>query len=132
MFRFYVYEIYRGLECLYIGKGSKYRLTSQINKFKAEGREIARFKDEEDAYSFEREMIAERSPLYNIHPGGNGCRVKKKKKTYYRRTKEEMEMERIGTRKYAAIMLLKKGEANLLKLGVSFSSLDKIRQVANG
>lgn len=112
--RFYVYEILEGEECVYVGKGSGTRLASQRRRFKREGREICRFKIEAEAYMFERGLIFRRKPRFNIAPGQRGN-----------------EMDRLGMRKYAAIMLLRKGEPALSRY-IGASEMEKLRQVANG
>ena len=124
--KFYVYEIGESEAPLYIGKGSGNRLSAQQRKHGAEGREVALFWCEDDAYSAERLLIKERKPLRNRHPGGNGSRVKKP--TPRRRFGWELEIERVGSRVYAARELLKFD----LRGYLSASKVDAIRRVAYG
>lgn len=107
--RFYVYRLFDVNETtLYVGKGSGRRLETQIKSHKAHGGEIIeRFKLERAAYKRERELIKELAPLRNRHPGGNGSRATPIRKP--RRYDWEIEMERIGTRQYAANMLARFG-----------------------
>jgi hypothetical protein len=123
--RFYVYRIFDGFETVYIGKGSGRRLSSQKSKFKLPGEIIARFKKERDAYAYEIKMIDELMPTANKHPGGNGSRVYKRRP---RKQAWEIEIDRVGSRRYSARMLLRFDLAGL----VDPSKLDAIRQVANG
>ena len=67
---FYVYEIGSPNEPLYIGKGCGDRLKTQEKRFKAGGREIARFVTEDDAYQFEAQLVQELKPVLNKAPGG--------------------------------------------------------------
>jgi hypothetical protein len=102
--RFFVYELLGpdGASA-YIGKGSGRRLLTQQKVFGLTGHEIARFWREKDAYAFERFAIADRQPILNRHPGGNGSRATPIRHTKY---KWERDMERIGTRAYAARFLI--------------------------
>lgn len=119
--RFYVYQLNFGTgECAYIGKGSGNRLAVQKRSKALEGFEIARFWSEAESYAFERQAIADRNPALNRHPGGNGCRASRPK----RDSKLFREIEKVGTRKYAARLLLK-----WLHL-VDPSKVDLIRAVA--
>lgn len=103
--RFYVYQLTtQEGACAYIGKGSGRRLHNQKRSFALDGAEVARFWNERDCYQFERECIAERQPELNRHPGGNGSRARKKR---LRREKWEIEIERIGSRRYSALILMK-------------------------
>lgn len=72
--KFYVYLIGDMESPEYIGKGSGRRLNVQERKM-GPGCKLAMFWSENDAYSFEREKIAELSPAMNKHPGGNGSRA---------------------------------------------------------
>ena len=123
--RFYVYRIYDGFETVYIGKGSGRRLTSQRSKFKMDGEIIAWFEREADAYAHEIKMIAELMPTANKYSGGNGswCRKRRVVKLGWIR-----EIERVGSRRYAARMLLKFD----LRGHIEGSKLEVIRRVANG
>jgi hypothetical protein len=98
--RFYVYELFDAAgDVQYVGKGSGKRLTAQKRNHSLDGREVARFKRESDAYSYEIKRIADVCPPRNVHPGGNGPRSKR---IIYRKPKWLLEIERIGTRCYAA------------------------------
>ncbi len=123
--RFYVYRIFDGFETVYVGKGSGRRLNSQKSKFGMLGEIIAWFKREGDAYAFEIKMIAELRPTANKHPGGNGSRVFKRAR---RKFGWELEIARVGSRRYAARELLKLDTRGF----IDPSKLDAIRQVANG
>lgn len=72
--QFYVYRIFSDDKTLYVGKGSGPRLSKQKSKFGASGEIVAFYEDEEEAYAAEVALIAELSPPFNIHPGGNGPR----------------------------------------------------------
>jgi hypothetical protein len=124
--RFYVYELIGddGLPA-YVGKGSGHRLSaSRSARGGLQGHEVARFKREKDAYSYEIQRIAEYSPYLNRHPGGNGSYATPKRTP--RRDKESMEMERVGSRVYSARMLLR------YQWPWTPSELDALRAVANG
>ncbi|MEZ0064020.1 hypothetical protein ABIF26_009582 [Bradyrhizobium elkanii] len=123
--RFYVYRIFDGFETVYIGKGSGRRLASQKSKFGLAGEIIARFKSERDAYAFEIKMIAQLMPTANKHPGGNGSRARRK---IHRRFGWEIEMDRVGSRRYVARELLKFDLSRM----IDASKIDAIREVANG
>ncbi len=124
--RFYVYELFSDKNpCLYIGKGSGYRLTVQRRKFACSGRILERFASEKAAYAREVVLIAERKPLLNKHKGGNGSRAIRK---YYRRSKEEIEYERLGHQVYTARVLLRYD----LRPFLPASKIERIRQVACG
>ncbi len=102
--RFYVYRLFDAAgTTLYIGKGSGTRLKNQIRNQSASGEILERFKGERAAYRRERELIAELKPTRNRHPGGNGSRAARAA----RKPGWLAEMERIGTRAYAARLLLK-------------------------
>ncbi len=104
--KFYVYELsFHTGDCAYIGKGSGHRLKYQKRAFLLEGHEVARFWREADAYKFEKALIAERFPVLNRSPGGNGSWVRKPQERHHR-FKWEIEMARIGTRAYAARFLI--------------------------
>lgn len=126
--RFYVYLLKDRDVPAYIGKGSGRRLKVQERNFALKG-EVLEWHDNEDAcYRAERKWIKELKPYYNRHPGGNGSRAAKAKR--YRRTKEEIEMERVGTRVYAARILL--GVHRSAPHLIDASKLDDIRRVAYG
>jgi hypothetical protein len=103
--RFYVYRFdNEDGTAAYIGKGSKNRLRVQATRFGTQGYVIARFWRESDAYKYEIVAIAENRPSLNRHPGGNGSRATPVRQPT--RAKWEIEMERVGTRVYAARFLL--------------------------
>lgn len=102
--RFYVYQLTHGDEIMYVGKGSGTRLQRQIHDFGLKGSVIARFKREKDAYAHEIHVIADLSPRLNRHAGGNGNMATPAKR--HARSKDEILMNRIGTRAYAARFLL--------------------------
>lgn len=120
---FYVYELIDADGTVqYVGKGSGRRLAAQRRNHSLDGREVARFEREEDAYAFERERIAEAKPPRNRHPGGNGSRVTPEPIPAFVR-----EIERVGARRYAARFLLTKVDGRW-----PASKVERIRQVANG
>lgn len=123
--KFYVYRIFYGLETVYVGKGSGRRLESQKSKFRLPGEIIATFASESDAYAHEIKMIASLMPTENKHPGGNGSWTRKRVK---RKLGWEYEIERVGSRRYAARELLKLDLSGVLDA----SKIDAIRQVADG
>ena len=123
--RFYVYRIFDGFETVYVGKGSGRRLCSQKSKFGLDGEIICRFKSERAAYAHEIKMIAELRPTANRHPGGCGSKVYKRRP---RRFAWEIEIDRVGSRRYAARMLLRFDTRGF----IDPSKLELIRQVANG
>jgi hypothetical protein len=101
--RFYVYRIFDLGGTIYVGKGSGRRLAKQISNFGALGEVVRRFRSEREAYAYERKMIAELKPSRNRCAGGGGSRVST---IVPRRTREEIEIERIGSRVYTARRLL--------------------------
>lgn len=105
-YSFYVYEILDDKELvIYIGKGSGSRKSTSLrHRNGSSAREVARFFNEEDAYQYEIERIAEVKPLLNKHIGGNGSRVGCHKGI--RIDADTRLMSRIGTRAFAARMLL--------------------------
>ena len=129
--RFYVYEIldHKGT-VVYVGKGSGRRVdVSMRARNGSASRKVALFKRERDAYAYEVEHIAEVSPVLNKIAGGNGprCQVVKTRKS-----KEEREIEAVGTRVYAARYLLQKIKAiNELRLiaGYPQDLLDTIDRI---
>lgn len=124
---FYVYRLIDGSGITkYIGKGSGRRMYASARRFGLRAEEVARFMRECDAYQFERSQIAEISPALNKHPGGNGCRVK-------RRAKRLSDWERIcadmGTRVVAARLWLAFAPR---VFGSDLSKVEAIRRVAYG
>ena len=141
--RFYVYDILdKSSNVVYVGKGSGNRYRVSIRNHEGDsGSPVAYFKKESDAYQFESDRIKELNPLNNIHPGGNGSRCARAK--VYRMTKVEKEIEAVGTRVYAARILVKLFQSiNCLRSKVEYPSdlldtidsmdITKIAMVANG
>lgn len=131
--RFYVYELLCDGVPVYVGKGSGRRLKSQMTKQQCDGREVARFRRERDAYAFEVERIAEFQPAWNRHPGGNGSKAApaRYRKTAWEKTCEAFEKEygaHAGLRVLAARMLLRYDLSAYLEP----SKVEEIRQVAYG
>ena len=122
--RFYVYELFDESGVRYVGKGSSNRLRSQRSKFKLDGREIARFKREKDAYEFEIKAIAEKRPPLNKHPGGKGSYAtpKREPRVWKGWTPEALRKSRIWCAKF----LLERG------LFSSTEQLTQLRLAANG
>jgi hypothetical protein len=127
-FRFYVYKLYEVPEViLYVGKGSGRRLKAQMRRHRLNGEVIKEFRCERDAFQFERKMIAAAMPELNKSPGGNGGTVRTKRRTP-RKTADEKLMDKIGTRVYAARMLLRFDLKGLVDRG----TFQRIREVAYG
>lgn len=103
--RAYVYKIERDGQVIYVGKGTGRRFHNQKRRFGGDGGSaiIERCKSESCAFKRERELIAEMKPPLNKCSGGNGGR---KRCVYYRRSKDEMLMAKIGTRAFSARVLL--------------------------
>lgn len=126
--RFYVYRLTDSEGVAYVGKGSGKRLDTQKRSFGSDGEIIERFKSERQAYAAERRYIAEMKPRLNRHPGGNGSHAQRK--PLARKQKWEREIEAIGTRRYAARILL---ACEHSRPGiVDPSKIEQIRQVAYG
>lgn len=124
---FYVYELSSNDGLVkYIGKGSGRRLEVQKRKFNLNGVEVARFKRECDAYSYEVERISWVNPELNKCKGGNGNTVAKKAQP--RLSAWEKAVNAIGTRAYAARLWLAYAPAYLRDK----STVDKIRLAAYG
>lgn len=121
--RFYVYRLFDDTGTLYVGKGSGRRLSVQMRNKDLDGEMLAMFTREKDAYDFEIAKIAELSPVLNRHPGGNGCRVQRQREI---KPAWVREMERIGTRAYAARFLLTRFYP------FTASEVDILRRVAHG
>lgn len=124
--RFYVYHLVDGVgDIQYIGKGSGKRLVSQKSKHQLFGYVAERFNSERQAYKAEIEHIARHNPPLNKHPGGNGSKASRK---IERKPSWQIEMERVGTRVYAARALLCFDLSHYLDA----SKIEAIRQVADG
>lgn len=100
----------------------------QKRRFNAQGEIIERHKSEKQCYVREKWLISEQAPPLNKAPGGGGSKATR---VVHRRTKEEIEMDLVGTRVYAARALMRKGDKALLKY-IGASNLEKLRQVAYG
>jgi hypothetical protein len=125
--RFYVYQITQNDVCVYIGKGCGFRLQRQIKKYGGNGSIIKSFKKEKDAYAFERKMIFEVKPSLNKYSGGNGAHAQKIR---IFKDKWLREIEKVGTRKYAARILI---HCEKVQPGICNPSLiGLIREVAYG
>jgi hypothetical protein len=124
-YRFYVYRLFDGDRTLYVGKGSRNRLTQQKRVHQCDGEILEGHRRERDAYKRERHFIATLKPERNKHPGGNGSTATR---VIVRRAKYEIEYERVGPRRYTARMLLGFDLTGYLNP----SEIDAIRQVADG
>lgn len=123
--QFYVYRLHSpDGTTQYIGKGSGRRINAQMRNKGLDGEIIAMFFKEKDAYAFEVERIAADKPPMNRHPGGNGSTVVKRRALP--RPKWVIEMEKVGTRVYAARFLLSK------QYPFTPSELDMLRRAAHG
>lgn len=109
--QFYVYEIVLLDEVVYIGKGTGQRLRDQKRRHCADGREVARFWREADAYAFERQLISEKKPRRNRHPGGSGKTITPKRAERVRPMFPEFDRHcrLFGTRDAARKMLINFG-----------------------
>jgi hypothetical protein len=126
--RFFVYELLnKDGSVAYVGKGSGVRLRAQQSRMNLNGLEVARFKREKDAYAFEVARITETKPTLNKCAGGNGNVVTPKRKQ--RDPKWLTVMNRIGTRRYAARLLL---GYDLRPFDIPASEVEQIRAVAYG
>ena len=102
---FYVYRLFDLTgETLYIGKGCKGRLNSQRRKYGLLGEVLSEFTSERAAYGHERKLIKAHQPRLNKCAGGAGPRSRAK---VARKPQWQKDMERIGTRVYAARELLR-------------------------
>jgi len=127
--RFYVYRIFEGVHTLYVGKGSGKRLANQKRRFRSDGEIIEWCRTEDKAFEREVHWIAELMPTENVLAGGNGGRVKRKK----RQPAFLSEIEKAGPRRYAARFLLTKlNELNCAQWGVSPENLIRLREMASG
>jgi hypothetical protein len=126
---FYVYELTNEAgEAVYVGKGSGARVKVSAYARGYPGREVARFKREKDAFAYEVARIAEYAPILNKHPGGNGSWVRKRRAPTPRLTGVFREIERIGTRAYAARLLL----IHAPRHGFVLPDPEMVRRVAYG
>lgn len=123
--RFYVYVLRERGGCIaYVGKGSKSRLSVQKKKHGLDGEIVKRFASEAAAYDYERKLILAERPRMNKCAGGNGSKAQKQ-----RRQAWEIEMDRVGTRVYAARAIIQFGAA--LEQYMSKATIERIRAVAN-
>lgn len=122
-YKFFVYALtdQRG-NIVYIGKGSGRRLKNQIRSKGFDGHELCRFKSEKLAYDYEKKRIAEDKPTLNIHPGGNGCTAQKESNPKWLK-----DIEKIGTRAYAARLLVRFGGDM-----ISPSEIETFRKIGYG
>jgi hypothetical protein len=99
---FYVYEILdESNNVIYIGKGTNNRVKHSLRERKGSSYNIVKyFEHEHKAYEYEVKHIAKYSNLLNANKGGFGGNVLKG-------DKETRLMQEIGTRAYAARMLLR-------------------------
>ena len=127
----YVYAIKAGDQIIYIGKGVGRRASVSARRCGGEWEILKSFTKEDAAFAYEREMIALHKPSMNICAGGNGGRARPK--AIPRKPKWLTEIERIGTRVYAARFLLTRlDDDNCEQWGVSKLDLSRLRGVANG
>jgi hypothetical protein len=103
--KFYVYRLFLGDETLYIGKGCARRLHNQKRSHQCDGEIVRRFKSEREAYAFEAKLIAKLKPPRNQCAGGGGCKAARQRREI--KPSWMREMDRIGTRAYAAKALLR-------------------------
>jgi len=125
--RFYVYRLFdQDGQTLYIGKGCGSRLAGQKRSHDCDGEILKRFARENAAFSFEKKLVERLRPIRNRVAGGGGGRAFPAPQP--RTPKWVKEIEEIGSRRYAARMLLKFD----LRVYLDPSKLEAIRQVANG
>ena len=104
--QFYVYRFDNDEgQCIYIGKGSGRRLTTQNKRFGRVGYVVKWFASERAAFRFEAALIAKLKPFENKVAGGGGA-IARRKLGSKRKPAEYREMQRIGTRAYVAKFLL--------------------------
>jgi hypothetical protein len=127
--KFYVYKFSDHDGVVYVGKGSGRRFNVQQRHFGCDGEIVDWFLTEAAAYAAERRYIADLQPRVNIHPGGNGGRVKVANRVR-RKDFWERNFEQIGSRRYAALLLLacERSQPGI----VDSSKIEQIRQVADG
>jgi hypothetical protein len=107
---FYVYRIFEGHQTLYVGKGSGRRLAIQRQRFACEGEIVEDCASEALAFEREKFWITELHPTENKIAGGSGSWVRRPKPKWRPLSdfeRETREIERLGTRKYVARILLK-------------------------
>lgn len=121
--KYFVYELLnQDGDVFYVGKGSGRRAhVSMKQRAASEFRVVKRFRSEADAYMFEKDHIAKFDCLINKCAGGNGSKAAK-----IRKPKWLCEIEDVGTRVYAARLLMKYPQM------IAPSKVDMIRQVSHG
>ena len=122
--KFYVYAVRDCEEIVYIGKGSGRRWLVQQKRFGLPVDVLEHHKSEKDAYAAEVRLIALHSPAHNKCKGGNGPSCKRKTA---RKDKWSENVNRIGSRRYAAMLAIAYG-ANILPK----SKVEDLRRVAYG
>ena len=146
--RFYIYCFLDGHEIVYVGKGSGNRAKQQAKRFQCEHKILEWLDEEAKAYEREKYWIARLQPTTNKNAGGAGhmaspdpvpvmlrgaVTAEQWKRLNKEAERERREMERIGLRRYAARMLLRKvDETNCESVGVSKVDVFRLREVANG
>lgn len=147
--RFYVYGIFDGDVCLYVGKGSGGRDKQSARRVGGSPKILERFDCEDACYEAEVSWISELQPTENRNKGGGGSRtdcaerlpkilrgvmsLKEWLREKARHEKEINEMERLGPRRYVARFLLTRlNSANCESWGVSKVDLSRLREVAHG
>jgi len=129
--RCYVYLIKNGDVPLYVGKGTSGRGKVSARRHGGELHILEDGLSDDQAFKSERKWIAELCPTENICPGGNGGRSKPKRKP--RRTADEIEMDRVGTRVFSARILCAKLDfSNCEEWGVSKVDMSRLMEVAHG
>jgi len=105
---FYVYRIFDEHQTLYVGKGCRDRLAQQKRRFRCNGEIVEKCTSDAQAFAREKFWIAELHPTENVLPGGNGgwSIKRKKREPVLEIMKEFREIERMGTRKYAARLIV--------------------------
>ena len=116
---FYVYDIIIDGVIAYVGKGSGKRVKTQARAKSGEGVKVALFFNEDEAYRYERHRIRELQPYLNKHPGGNGSRKKKQRKS--------PKFKEISQREVALFLLSRD-----ISQYVDESTIEKLRGVAYG
>lgn len=146
--KFYIYCFREGEAILYVGKGTGCRMRQQEKRFSLPGEILERIDCEDRAYQRERYWISVLKPTENKNAGGGGgfadpnpipkeirgqVSLAGWKRHVSAAEKEAMEIERVGSRKYAAGLILRfVNDNNCERLGVSPLNLEKIRAVAVG
>lgn len=127
----YVYAVKVDGVIVYIGKGTGRRSRVSARRCGGQPEILKAFTNEDDAFAYERKMIALHGPEMNVCAGGNGGRAKPKPTP--RKPKWLAEIERIGTKVYAARFLLTRfDERNCEQWGISKLDLVRLREVAHG